>query len=223
MAWRRGPRRRSARSARTRVLFVHSATQPPLGADTWVHAQIMRALDRRRVEVIAACAPGPAGDPTPTQRLLSEIPDLELRPISLGVERFDRTWRGRLRAVTSLVPAFGSLLALARLARRRQVDVLHTSDRPRDALACVLLARMTGARCVIHVHVAYGEWMSPVLKWSLRRADALVAISAYVARSLTGSGHDEQRVFVVLNAIDPDAWPPGARREATRQALSLES
>ena len=32
-------------SGPTRVLSIHTATRPPLGADTWIHAQIMANLD----------------------------------------------------------------------------------------------------------------------------------------------------------------------------------
>src|SRR5262249_61323252 len=61
--------------------------------------------------------------------------------------------------------------------------LIHTTDRPRDAFVCVLLARLTRAKCVIHAHVAYGEWMSGLLKWSLSRADALIGVSQFVAGS----------------------------------------
>src|SRR5262249_44497256 len=43
---------------RTRILFVNSAARP--GADTAIHALIMRNLDRAAFEVHAACSPGPS-------------------------------------------------------------------------------------------------------------------------------------------------------------------
>ena len=64
---------------RTRILFVNSAAQP--GADTAIHAMIMRNLDRVAFEVHAACAPGPS------YQALSRIPDLHLRPGDV-----DRCW-----------------------------------------------------------------------------------------------------------------------------------
>jgi glycosyltransferase involved in cell wall biosynthesis len=86
-----------------------------------------------------------------------------------------------------------------------------------------MLARLTRAKCLIHSHVTYGTWMSPVLRWSLKRADGLIAISNFVARSLIESGHDPSRIHVVLNAIDPTAWRPGEGREEIRQELGISA
>ena len=69
-----------------RVLFVNTKQRPPLGADTWVHLEIMRELDRSRVEVHAACATGPTDNPTPTYQRLREIPEVEIVGVNLGRE-----------------------------------------------------------------------------------------------------------------------------------------
>lgn len=83
-------------------------------------------------------------------------------------------------------------------------------------------ARSRDGRLVhVHVHVGYGEWMSKLLRWSLRHADALVAISEFVAQSLVSSGHDSTKTYVVLNAIDPAVWEAGVDREAARRELGL--
>ena len=203
------------------MLFVNTPTAPPLGADTWVHAQIMRGLDRPTHELHAACAFGPAGHRTPTYETLRHIPDLHLRRLDLGPELTHRAGLGKVTALLATVPAVPGLLGLARHVRRHRISVIHTSDRPRDAAACVLLARLTGARCIVHVHVGWAEWMSPMLRKALRKADALVAVSAFVADTLTESGHDPARTHVVLNAVDLERWVPGAGRQATRQQLGV--
>jgi glycosyltransferase involved in cell wall biosynthesis len=204
------------------VLFVHSATLPPLGADTWVHAQIMRALNRRAHVVHAACVRGPEGRPTPTYEVLRRIPDLHLLPIDLGPELSARTsLRGKFAALFATLPAAANVIRLARYVRRHDISIIHTSDRPRDAFACVLLARLTRAKCVVHAHVAYGEWMSRPLKWSLKRADAMIAISQFVAGSLESSGRDEHSIYVVLNALDGRNWVPGAGRAEARHELGV--
>jgi glycosyltransferase involved in cell wall biosynthesis len=203
------------------VLFVNTATVPPLGADTWVHAQIMGALDRSTHDVHVACVTGPAGSPTPTFQVLRDIPDLRVRPVHLGAERRGETLLAFGRWAFGAVPAIAGLARLARYVRRHRIAVIHTSDRPRDALACVLLARVTGAKCVIHVHVGYGEWMSPLLKWALKRADALIAISRFVAGTLLASGHEAARIHVVLNGIDPMTWDPRADREICRREFGV--
>ena len=154
------------RPARTRVLFLNTATQPPLGADTWIHAEIMRRLDRDQHELVAACSFGPKGRPTPTYDALRQIPNLELVPANLGPELGGRTGLDRARALAATVPAVWTLLRLVLLVRHRGIDIIHTSDRPRDAFAAVVLSRLTPARSIVHVHVAYDpNWMGRPLRW----------------------------------------------------------
>src|SRR6202022_3155489 len=85
-------------SEKTRVLFVHTATLPPLGADTWVHAQIIRDLDRSTHEVYVACATGTDDAPTPTYQVMRTISDLHLRPVDFGPELYGRSVSGKVRA-----------------------------------------------------------------------------------------------------------------------------
>jgi glycosyltransferase involved in cell wall biosynthesis len=82
----------------------------------------------------------------------------------------------------------------------------------------VLLGKVTGAKSVVHLHVAYGDWMSRPVRWAFRSADALMVISKFVAASLVKNGYRREKIHIVLNAIDPDAWdyrrdPGPVRRE----------
>jgi glycosyltransferase involved in cell wall biosynthesis len=210
-----------APGCRTGILFVNAPTLSPLGADTWIHAQIIRHVDRSRFDTIAACVTGPPDQPTPCYEALRTVSDLEVVPIDFGPELSASTGRGRLRTIIDTLPALTSFVRLARVVRRRRIDLIHTSDRPRDAALCVLLAKVTRARCIVHVHVGYGDWMSPLLKWSLRRADALIAISEFVATTLVDSGHRPERIHVVLNAIDTERWTPGSGREEVRHEFGI--
>ena len=104
------------RPARTRVLFLNTATLPPLGADTWIHAQIMRHLDRthergRRLRL------GPADEPTPTYGCFGTIPDLELVPCDLGPElgRHIGARQGARRS-SRRVPAVSTIVRLVVLS-----------------------------------------------------------------------------------------------------------
>ena len=82
------------------VLFVHTATVPPLGADTWVQIQIIPALDRSRHGVHVACATGSASSPTPTFSAVRGVPDVHLVPVDFGTELSTRSG-GRLRRARS--------------------------------------------------------------------------------------------------------------------------
>ena len=194
------------------VLFLHTATLPPLGADTWVHVQLITKLERASHDLHIACVTGSASAPTPTYQAVRDIPDLRVVPANLGPERSLST--GRLSALIATLPAVPTMVRLARHVRRHRIRVIHTSDRPRDALAAVVLARLTGATSIVHVHTGYAPWMGRVLRWSLRRADVLVAISEFVGRTLVDGGHRPDRIHVVLNAIDPSAWDPGSAATA---------
>jgi len=206
---------------RKRVLFVHSATLPPLGADTWVHALLMRYLDRSSAEVHAACAFGRPGEPTPTFDALSVIPGLELSAINLGPELFRRSRLGKVRGLLETAPAVLSVAALLRYVRKHRIQILHTSDRPRDAAVCAALARLTGIKFVIHVHVRYGNWMSPMLRQSMARADAVIGVSEYVRGSLLEAGYSPVKTHAVLNAIDVTAWDHRLDGVAVRRSLSI--
>jgi len=203
---------------KVRVLFLHSGTRAPLGADTWIQLLIMRHLDRTKHEVHLACAPGTAQEPTPTLSAARTISALAVQTVNLGPELFARSRLGRLRAAAETAPAVWNLAALALYIKKHDIQILHTSDRPRDAAACALLARVTGAKCVVHVHVTYGDWMSRMLRWSLGQADALIGVSKFVAQSLVNGGYPAGKTHAALNAIIPADWdytldPAPVRRE----------
>jgi glycosyltransferase involved in cell wall biosynthesis len=199
------------------VLFVHSATQPPLGADTWVQSQIAAGLDKGRVDVHVACVFGAPEAPTPTFAVMRPIAGIHLVPIDLGRERSTFARAARLRAVLAAVPAVFSVARLARYIRRHHIAVIHTTDRPRDAAAAVMLARLGRARCIIHAHVAFdASWMSGMLQRAIHRADAVIAISEYVGSSIRAAGIESSRVHVVANAIDTAGWTPQLGRDERR-------
>jgi glycosyltransferase involved in cell wall biosynthesis len=216
-------RRYDARAmAGVKVLFLNTPTRAPLGADTWVHIQIMRTLDRTSHELHVACNRGPEHDRTPTFRLVRQISDLEVVPVNLGAELSRESLSSVVSGVVGSAPALLSAARLGWYIRRHDIDIIHTSDRPRDALASVLLARAARAKCLIHVHVGWAEWMSPALRWALRRADGLIAVSQFVADSLIESGHDPRRIHVVHNAIDVGQWSPDVDRDGARAEIGAD-
>lgn len=202
-------------------MFVNTPTRPPLGADTWIHTQIMRTLDRSTHEVYAACAKGTPGASAPAYDVLRRIPDVRLTTVNLGPELWGRSGWRKAVAVVRTLPALISFVRLIVLIWRARIDVIHTSDRPRDAFTCVLLGRLTRRPCTIHVHVQFNPWMSNILRWSLRRADHLIAVSEFVGSALRANGIPPERVHVVLNAIDVGAWKPRHGRTETREALQI--
>jgi glycosyltransferase involved in cell wall biosynthesis len=202
------------------VLFLQS--QSFLGADSGLHAQLMQHLDRSAVEVhVAVTDEAPTSQATSAAQAIAAIPDLSVRPTYFGpsVHGADRIERVR-RSLGGVKLAF-SLLSLAAYIRRHHIQVIHGTEKPRDALYGVLLGKLTGARSVIHMHVAYGDWMSRASKWALGQADAIVAISQFVARSLVDAGYRADRIHIVPNALDLTRWDPAIDGGPVRRELGI--
>jgi glycosyltransferase involved in cell wall biosynthesis len=206
-------------SDRTGVLFLNSPFQP--GADTWVHNLLIRHLDRSRFAVEAAVTPGTDAEPSPSLQVLRNLPDLGLRPTNFGPSLTDTSALAKVRAAAELVPAAISLGGLVAHIRRRGIRIIHASDRPRDALACVLLAKASGARSVIHVHVKCDTWMSQPVRFAFRTADAVIAISRHVERSFDTFAIPPARRHTVLNSIEPRDWDPATDGAPVRAELGI--
>jgi glycosyltransferase involved in cell wall biosynthesis len=209
-------RMRSSPDKRTRVLFINSALLA--GADTWIHFLLLRNLPQDRFELHAA---GQPGSPAPAFDELRAIPGVALRPTYFGPSLWQRSKFQKLASIADTVPAVASLLGLAAYIQRHRIEILHSTDRPRDAIACVLLAALTGAKALIHAHVNYGDWMSRGVVWALSRADAIVGVSSHTASTFVEAGYRPDRVHAVLNAIEPSRWDPSLDPAPGRASLGV--
>lgn len=206
--------------ARTPVLFISSAKLGG-GADTFIHLLLMKHLDRERYEVHLACAPPTPGASGQTIEAVAPIPGLSIRHTDFGPSLSDSSGWRRVLAALRLVPAATSLLGLALYVRRHRIAILHSTDRPRDAISCALLGRLTGARSVIHLHVKFDQWMSTSVKRAFRRADALIGVSEFVVRSLEAGGYPREKLYAAHNAIVPGDWDPALDGGPFRESLGI--
>jgi len=206
----------SARTKQTRVLFINSALVA--GADTWIHFLLLRHLSRVDFELHAA---GQPGSPSPAYDQLCAIPGVKIRPTHFGPSLWKQSRLRKIASIFDVLPAAASLLGLAAYIRRHRIEILHATDRPRDAIACVVLARLTGAKALIHAHVNYGDWMGSWVTWAFSRANAIVGVSAYTAHTFVKAGYPSDRVHAVLNAIEPSLWDPSTNRASGRAALGV--
>jgi len=201
------------------VMFVHS--QEEFGADAAVHADLMRGLDRDRFEVHVACTAGNgSGEPLP-MRILRAIPGLRVRPT-----RF-LPWTGG-RSVAKLLQASSALSGvpkdfwdLRRYVKANRIRIIHSTDRPRNAVYSVALGKLTGAKSIVHVHVKWSNAYSQAARWGVREADAVFSISKYVTSTVVEMGRPPEEVYTVPNAIDTTRWDPGADGVSFRRELGI--
>lgn len=202
---------------RTRVLFINSALLA--GADTWIHFLLLRNLPRGQFELHAA---GQPGSPAPAFDELQAIPDVKLRPTNFGPSLWKRSRFQKLVGLAVGLPAAAaSMVGLAAYIRHHRIEILHSTDRPRDAIACVVLAALTGAKALIHAHVNHDDWMGRGVNWAFGRADAIVGVSNHTASTFVGAGFRPNRVHAVLNAIDVSRWDPSIDRGPGRTSLQV--
>jgi len=206
---------------KTGVLFVNSPAR--LGADTFIHTEIMRGLDRSRFDVHVACSAGTPGARTPAFDVLSAIPDLHLLSSNFGPSLTGRSTIEKMVQVLGGWPALSSLARLARYIRHHRITLIHSTDRPRDAVSCVLLAKLTGTKSIVHVHVRCAEWMGRPVRRAMGSADALVGVSKFVAQSLVKNGYQAEKTHAVLNAIDLAGWDHRLDPSSVRRDLGIPS
>lgn len=143
-----------------RVLFLQSQTY--FGADSAIHAQLMRHLDREQVEVHVACNLQEDACPQMTALpRLQAIPNLTVRPTYFGPTVFQCSFWQRLgRALREGPQVPLELLRLAAYIKRHQIQVIHGTEKPRDAFYGVLLGKLTGAKSIVHMHDG-GQCLGP--------------------------------------------------------------
>jgi glycosyltransferase involved in cell wall biosynthesis len=167
---------------------------------------IMRTLDRARFDVHIACSAGSPGARTPGYTALAAIPDVRLFEANFGPSLSHRSAMGKARQLLGGASAVVSFAALARYIRAHDIQVLHSTDRPRDAIACAVLGKLTGATSIVHAHLKCADWMSRPLLWAMRQVDALIGVSEFVVQSLIERGYRTATTYAVLNAIDLPVW-----------------
>jgi glycosyltransferase involved in cell wall biosynthesis len=202
------------------VLFVN--TRSALGADVAVHLTLIQNFDPEQVEVHIATNRN-ASDLEQTLAILRSVPHLHLLVCDLGHEVAGQG--GKYRKLLGGLKNLGALVSLLRLAwyvRTRRIDILHATDRPRDALFSTLLAKLTGRRNVIHVHIKWYPEIGRATTYALRECTGVLAISQFTRRSLIEGGVPEAKIYTALNATDPARFDPAKTpRGWLRQRLGL--
>jgi glycosyltransferase involved in cell wall biosynthesis len=207
------------RRAKTPILFLHS--QEGFGADSAIHGHLMRYLDRDQFEVHVASSRGEGRADPPALAQFRAIPDVRLRPTTFAPGLRHRSRETLLRGIRAGAAFPVDFAALARYVRREGIRVIHGTDRPRDAAYTMALAKVTGAKSVVHVHVAWSTGYSAPARWGVRSADGVFSISKFVTKTIVRTGTPEARVHTILNGIDPSRWDPETDGRGVRRELGI--
>ncbi len=205
------------------VLFLQSQTF--LGADSALHAMLLRHYDRRDVSCHVAADPDSSGIPNSDAFPRFEaIPDCKVLRTRFGPSLDGINTQERFRRAIFEGPQVPlTLLRLANYIRQNKIQVLHGTEKPRDALYSTILGKMTGAKSVVHMHVNYGDWQSKTTKWALGNCDAIIGVSEFTASSIVDAGFARDRVFAVPNCFDarPDVWNPSLSGQEVRREFGI--
>lgn len=123
-------------------------------------------------------------------------------------------------------PLYAASLANSTLHYRGRVDVVLGCWAYPDGFAALILAELLGVPAVIKLHGSdmnvVARWPGPRrrLEWALPRAERVVAVSRPLVESAVALGVSRERIDIVPNGVDRQAFRPGDRGEA-RRALGL--
>ena len=204
-----------------RALFIQPQIDP--SSVTTVHSLLIRNFDRERVEPHVACPiTGTNGQPAPAYDMWKSIPGLHIHPTKFGSLNFEGTKIDVARKKTFAGLALAaSMTGLVRYVKQHSIEVVHVSEMPRDALCGILLAKLTNAKCIFHLHVQWGNWMSSRVNWALRDADGIIGISQFVIQSILTRGFLPEKIHLVHNGLDLSNWHEDTGGQKIRQEFNI--
>jgi glycosyltransferase involved in cell wall biosynthesis len=208
-------RRFSAEAMRRKLNVLFVVSQPNRTPAISVHATLMRFLNHERVAIHVLYNRLAAGEPyrrngTSVLDVLPRSPDVRLRAVEFGP--VGGAPRRELAVATARAagPAIRDVRGVVRYIRRNRIDVIHCEEGSRNGFYAYALSRVTPARCVLHFHLKYGSWMSSASRLAVQRADAVIPVSSWAGQGIHEAGVPAQRIFPVLNGIEPAGFDPAA-------------
>lgn len=188
------------------VMFLN--TRSGLGADVAVHLTIMRSLDPARCRVTFVTN-SRASDLHKILGPVRAVPNVKTVLMNLGDEVSGAsTLVRRMHAARAAVVMCAALIRLVLMVRSTRVDIIHSTDRTRDALLSTLVSMFGGCRNILHMHIKWGSDFGRIAKWAMERCSATLAISNYIRSTLVDGGVPTEKIYTALNATDPTEFDP---------------
>jgi glycosyltransferase involved in cell wall biosynthesis len=193
-----------------RLLFLNTRDQ--CGADVAVHLTLMKSFAPEEVEVFVI-SNSEAADAEDMRTRLAAIPHVTSTFLPLGRPAETLSSKGRVERALAYVPSVVSLVKAAAFVRKHRIQVIHATDRPRDASYASLLGHITGTVSVVHMHAPPSELSRPTL-WGMRNATAIFAVSDFIRVSLIGMGLKADKIHTIYNAVDASYFDPDKQSDA---------
>ena len=190
-----------------RLLFLNTRDQ--CGADVAVHLMLMTNFAADEAEVFVM-SNSEATDADDMRIRLAGLPRVASTFVPLGKPAAALSRKGKLGRALAYGPSAASLVKVAAFVRRHRIQVIHATDRPRDASYVSLLGYMTGAVSVVHMHAPVSELSGPTL-WGLRNADAIFSVSDFTRGCLVGLGLSADKIHTIHNSVDAAHFDPDRR------------
>lgn len=188
----------------TRLLFLNTRDQ--CGADVAVHLMLMTNFAPDEAEIFVM-SNSEATDADAMRLRLARLPRVTSTFLPLGKPAAALARQGKFGKALAYGPSAASLMKVAAFVRRNRIQVIHATDRPRDASYVSLLGYLTGAVSVVHMHAPVSELSRPTL-WGLRNADAIFSVSDFTRSCLVDLGMSAAKIHTIHNSVDADYFDP---------------
>jgi glycosyltransferase involved in cell wall biosynthesis len=187
-----------------RLLFLNTRDQ--IGADVAVHLMLMANFAPGEVELFVI-SNSEAADAEEMRIRLAAMPHAISAFLPLGKPAEMLARKSKLGKARAYLPSASSLVKISAFVRRHRIQIIHATDRPRDASYVGLLGYMSGAVSLVHMHAPPTQLSRPTL-WGMRNATAIFAVSDFIRDSLIRMGITADKIFTVHNAVDADYFDP---------------
>ena len=194
-------------TGKIKVLFLN--TRSALGADVAVHLSLVRNFDPARVEVFVATNRH-SRDLDKTLKELNCVSPDRLKVVDLGHEISTAGGGaiGKAKGALKNLPALFSLLRLVPWIKKNGIQIIHSTDRPRDAIFTALLSKWSGTRHILHAHINWYPYLGKGIESAIKSCSGMIAVSNFTRNSFVEGGVLSSRICVAHNATDTTKFDP---------------
>ena len=205
-----------ARGASRLITVLHVNQALSNGGSLVLMTTLAKYLVRRNVRVVMALAL----QREKLNEVLEQCTYHHCKPLityqhQMNLARLLERWPRWLRAfvfaafeLARLVSTFKFAIDIRHLVKRERIDLVHIHHCTITALACAL----QGFPFIYHLHGELGTEVRGVVRWALRRATHVIAISSFIQQSVLAKGIDPHQVVLLYNPLTLHLVPdPGAR------------